>query len=150
MIKLIRTKSDHADFRNLVAMLDADLLSRYGPLQAHYDQFNSTAGIDTVVVAYVDNDPAGCGCFKRFDSTSVEIKRMFVKKELRGNGIADAILKELEQWAGELGYEATVLETAIKQPEAIAFYRRMGYHLIPNYGQYAGNDNSLCMRKTVP
>jgi hypothetical protein len=53
MIKLIRTKSDHADFRNLVAMLDADLLSRYGPLQAHYDQFNSTAGIDTVVVAYV-------------------------------------------------------------------------------------------------
>ena len=105
--------------------------------------------IDTLIVAYVDNQAAGCGCFKKLDDTTVEIKRMFVKPTHRGRGIAIRILTELEAWAKSLNYDATQLETGIKQTEAIGLYGKLGYIVIDNYGQYAGNENSVCMRKKL-
>jgi GNAT superfamily N-acetyltransferase len=74
---------------------------------------------------------------------------MFVKEDRRGKGIAPTILNELEKWATELGYAACILETGKKQPEAIALYKKGGYQIIPNYGQYHGVDNSVCMRKQL-
>jgi putative acetyltransferase len=59
------------------------------------------------------------------------------------------VLAELERWAHELGYAGCVLETGKKQPEAIALYQRSGYALTPNYGQYIGVDNSVCMQKAL-
>jgi putative acetyltransferase len=148
-MKLIRCTSENNDFRMLTSFLDKDLNSRYGVLQTHYDQFNKIEAIDTVVVAYLEDNPVGCGCFKKYDEVSVEIKRMFVKSEFRGKGIARMILTELEKWATEDGYARSVLETGIKQFEAINFYTNIGYTRIENFGQYAGNSNSICMSKTL-
>ncbi len=67
----------------------------------------------------------------------------------RGKGIASKILAELEIWATELFYEKCILETGKKQPEAIALYKKNGYNIIPNYGQYAGVENSLCFEKEI-
>jgi GNAT superfamily N-acetyltransferase len=100
-------------------------------------------------VAYQDNVPAGCGAFKIFSENTVEIKRMFVDPQFRGMGIAQLILNELESWAVELGFATTVLETGQKQPEAIQLYHKAGYANIPNYGQYAGIENSICMQKLL-
>lgn len=74
---------------------------------------------------------------------------MFVRPELRGRGIAGEILKELEIWANELNFSECILETGIKQPEAIALYRKSGYETIPNYGQYIGVENTVCMKKAI-
>jgi hypothetical protein len=41
------------------------------------------------------------------------------------------------------------LETGKQQPEAIRLYEKSGYAYIPNYGQYAGVDNSVCMKKEL-
>jgi len=149
MIKLLRCNSENRDFRNLVILLDEDLNSRYGNLQAQYEKFNRIESIDTVVVAYLDEIPVGCGCFKKFDTSSVEIKRMFVKEGNRGKGIAKMILTELENWAVENGNKTSFLETGIKQYEAISFYTNFGYKLIENFGQYIGNTNSICMTKIL-
>lgn len=80
---------------------------------------------------------------------SIEIKRMFVKSENRGSGIAQLILNELEKWAIENNFFKSILETGIKQPGAIRFYTKSGYVKIDNYGQYAGNSNSFCMSKNL-
>jgi GNAT superfamily N-acetyltransferase len=149
MIKLIRCNSVNKDFRDLVILLDEDLNSRYGILQAQYKKFNKIEANETVMVAYQDKIPVGCGCFKKFDTSSVEIKRMFVKKENRGKGIAKRILTELERWAEENGNKTTFLETGIKQHEAISFYTNFGYKRIENFGQYIGNTNSICMSKVL-
>ena len=146
---ITRTDSNNPDFRDLVIQLDSELTSRYGELQKWHDQFNIIESNNTVIVAYNGDLPVGCGCFKVFDDVSAEIKRMFVKPEYRGTGIAEKILLELEKWASELGFKFTVLETAIKQPEAIRFYTRLNYKRIENYGPYAGNQNSICMRKKL-
>ncbi len=146
---LKRTSSNDPGFQTLVVELDKDLTGRYEERQAIYDQYNKVPDLQTVVVAYEIDVPVGCGAFKAFDETSVEIKRMFVSVDQRGKGIASAILKELENWAAELGYPNAVLETGNKQHEAIALYQKLGYSIIENYGQYIGLDTSICMSKSL-
>ncbi|WP_375437542.1 GNAT family N-acetyltransferase [uncultured Hymenobacter sp.] len=147
MLHLARTTSDNLDFRGLVQLLDQDLSVRDGDEHAFYAQFNTVDKIKHVVVAYLNDEPVGCGAFKEFNQELVEIKRMFVLPAYRGQGVARAVLGELEQWAQELRYTGYVLETGKKQPEAIRLYEKSGYKLIPNYGQYANVENSVCMQK---
>ena len=144
-----RTDSGNADFIALVRLLDADLAIRDGEDHAFYAQFNKVDSIRNVLVAYLESVPVGCGAFKPFDETTVEIKRMFVLPERRGQGIAGAVLTELEAWAGESEYVRCILETGKKQPEAIRLYQKAGYGTIPNFGQYAGVENSVCMEKPI-
>ena len=61
--------------------------------------------------------------------------------------IGAQILSELERWASELGYAATILETGHRQVAAVTLYKNSGYEVIPNYDQYVGIDNSICMKK---
>lgn len=149
MRRLKRTDSTDADFISLVAELDAYLKIRDGDENAFYAQFNKIDMIKNAVVCYVDEVAVGCGAFKPYEGDSVEIKRMFVDPQQRGKGIAQAILKELELWAAELGYTQAVLETGKRQPDAIRLYEKSGYNLIPNYGQYANVENSVCMTKKI-
>lgn len=149
MLSLTRTTSDNPDFRTLVRLLDQDLQVRDGAEHAFYAQYNKIDKINHAVVAYRDGEPVGCGAIKEFSPELMEVKRMFVLPEYRGQGVAPAVLAELEQWAAELGYAGCVLETGKKQPEAIRLYQKSGYALIPNYGQYIGIENSVCMQKSV-
>lgn len=148
-ITLIRTDSNNTDFKQLVILLDKYLAVTDGDEHAFYDQFNKVDAIKEVVVAYQNETPVGCGAVKPFSETTAEIKRMFVHPDYRKQGIAAKILTELETWAEELGFAECILETGKRQIEAIAFYQKVGYQITPNYGQYAGVDNSVCMIKTL-
>ncbi len=149
MLTLHRTDKTNIDFQQLVKLLDADLALRDGEDHAFYAPFNTSEHLQAVVVAYENNQPIGCGAFKSFGDTQVEIKRMFVHPDFRGRGVAQRVLHELETWARELGYTTTVLETGQKQPEAIKLYQKAGYQIIPNFGPYVNVENSVCMEKTI-
>lgn len=149
MIKLVRTDSDNADFRRLVSRLDEYLREKDGADHAFYNQFNSIDHIRNVVVAYEEEQAAGCGAFKQYDEQSAEIKRMFVDPDFRGRGIAGLILAELERWARELNFTRSILETGLRQTEAVKLYQKENYRVIPNYGQYIGVENSVCMEKEL-
>jgi putative acetyltransferase len=150
MTKTVRTDSHNEHFIELVKLLDADLAIRDGEDHFFYAQFNKIDLIKYAVVAYENNIPLGCGAIKEFDANTMEIKRMYVKPESRGKGIASKILSELEAWASELSYNKCLLETGIKQPEALRLYTKNGYERIPNYGQYADIIGSLCFEKELP
>ena len=145
----IRTTSENPDYQKLVVLLDAILKILDGEDHDFYDQFNKSDAIKNVVVFYDNNLPVGCGAFKFYENKTVEIKRMYVLPEQRGKGIAQQILNHLEKWAKELDYDSCVLETGIKQVEAIGLYQKVGYVVIPNYGQYQGVENSVCMQKSI-
>jgi GNAT superfamily N-acetyltransferase len=149
MVNLVRTTCDDHHFLKLVRLLDADLAIRDGEEHAFYSQFNKLDNIRHVVVAYEDGEPAGCGAIKEYAPDTMEVKRMFVMPAHRRKGIAAKILKELETRAAELSYKMCILETGKKQPEAIELYRNNGYQSIPNYGQYAGVENSVCFIKQL-
>ncbi len=149
MLVFKRTDSSDPDFQSLVKLLDKDLAIRDGDEHAFYAQFNKIDSIRNVIVCYEEKKPVGCGAFKPFGPDSVEIKRMYVEPEMRGKGTGQRILHALENWAAESGYRYTVLETGKKQPEAIALYKKSGYIVTPNYGQYSGKENSVCMKKAI-
>ena len=147
MIRLVRTDSSNNDFVELVKLLDKELQIRDGSEHSFYSQYNKIDKIKNVVVAYEDDVAVGCGAIKEYESNTMEVKRMFVKDEYRSKGIATDVLIELEKWAKELGYSKCILETGHAQPEAIHLYKKNNYSVIPNYGQYVGVDNSVCMEK---
>jgi putative acetyltransferase len=149
MIDLIRTDSDNPDFIALVKLLDADLAQRDGEDHSFYAQFNKIDRIRHVVLAYENGRPLGCGAIKEFAPGAMEVKRMYTLPESRSKGIATKILSALESWAAELSYTRCVLETGKRQPEAIALYKKSGYRVIANYGQYAGVENSVCFEKEI-
>src|SRR5688500_5631819 len=149
MIQIKRTDSADPDFAGLVRRLDVELAERDGDQHSYYAQFNKIDLLKQVVVAYFDGHAAGCGAVKEFSPGEMEVKRMYTDPNVRGKGVASAVLCDLEKWAHELGYSACVLETGWRQPEAIALYRKSGYDQIPNYGQYIGMENSVCFRKTL-
>lgn len=150
MLTTKRTNSDDPHFGVLIKRLNEYLRQQYGGLQDFYSQFNKIDDIPNVVLVYDDNEPAGCGCFKKFDDNSVEVKRMYVAEEHRGKGIGIIVLNELEKWAAELGNTSMVLEHGNRQPEAERLYSKQGYTVTPNYGQYIGmEETSICRKKLL-
>ncbi len=149
MITLKRTDSGDHDFISLVKLLDAELAIVDGEEHLFYSQFNKIVNIKYVVVAYLDDTPAGCGAIKENGPGVMEIKRMFVSPELRKKGIASGVLGELEKWAVELSCSKCILETGKRQADAVGLYRKFNYVPIPNYGQYAGVENSICFEKDL-
>jgi GNAT superfamily N-acetyltransferase len=149
MVRLVRTDSNNPDFIALVKELDAYLKITDGDEHSFYNQFNAITSLQHAVVAYKNLQPFACGAFKAFNKNSVEIKRMYTLPNARGEGLASMVLNELENWALELNYNSTVLETGVRQTEAIQFYKKNLYTRIPNYGQYIGIKNSRCFKKKL-
>jgi GNAT superfamily N-acetyltransferase len=147
--EFLRTTSEHPNFRKLVKALDEDLYRRNGDIQSQYEQYNQIDKIKHAIVIYFEGQAVGCGCFKRFDDQTVEMKRMFVLPEMRGKQFAARMLQELEKWAAEEGNTRAVLETGRRQVEAQRLYSLAGYSLTENYGQYIGMDDSICYQKEL-
>ena len=149
MLSLIRANFNNTDFNELVRLLDQELSIRDGAEHSFYAQFNKIDKIREVVIAYEGETAVGCGAFKEYSPKVAEIKRMYVRENVRGRGIAAEILSELETWAKELNFSECILETGLKQPEAIRLYQKSGYEITPNYGQYVSVENSVCMKKII-
>ncbi len=149
MITLKRTNSEDPDLPLLIEQLDAELAVTDGEDHAFYDQFNKLDTIRNFIILYQDRLPLGCGALKEYELGIAEVKRMFVKPESRGKGLATLILNELEIWAAELSFQKCILETGIRQLDAINLYQNNGYSIISNYGQYDGVEESLCFEKVL-
>lgn len=149
MLTLTRTDSENPDFTHLVRFLDAELAQNNGNQNDFYAQFNKVNMIKHVIVAYEDGKAVACGAIKEYEPGVMEVKRMYTSPKNRGKGIAGKILSELEAWAGKLGYQKCILETGKTQTAAIRLYEKSGYKTIPNYGQYAGVENSVCFEKLI-
>jgi GNAT superfamily N-acetyltransferase len=85
------------------------------------------------IVGYHDGRPVCCGGVKRLDDERCEIKKMYVVPELRGQGVARALLRELENVARRLGYPIARLDTGPRQGNAEGLYRDEGYAEVPDF-----------------
>jgi GNAT superfamily N-acetyltransferase len=155
----IRTvRFDHPDAVKLNDLVQAEYHERYGdggdisPMDpAHFDP---PRGL--FLLAYDGDAPVATGGWRAQDANGegysdgdAEIKRMYVVREARGRGIARRILAALEDSAREAGRIRMVLETGIKQPEAIALYASSGYTLSEKFGFYRCYENSRCYAKPL-
>lgn len=143
---LIRTNSQNPDFQKLTALFDEYLVDIDGDEKDFFAQYNQIY-LENVIICYENATAIACGAFKKHSDKKVEIKRMFVHPHHRGKSIASKILNELERWAIELNYLEGILETSNKLQNAIALYKKSGYEITEQYGQYIGVESSVCMKK---
>jgi putative acetyltransferase len=146
------TASD--EIRELIAELDAELSANYSPEQRH------GLCLDAIFqphirffVARTQDGAMGCGGVALF-SGFAEVKRMYVRQDARGGGIADAILERLTAEAAAAGLDLLRLETGTRQERAIRFYRRNGFALCQAFEPYASMppaaiETSVFMEKRI-
>ena len=101
------------------------------------------------LVAHLDGTAVGCGGVRRHEQGVGEIKRLWVDPAARGRGVAKALVAQLEEEALRLGYRAVVLETGLRQPEAIGLYESLGYGRRPLYGRYRDSPLSVCLGRDL-
>lgn len=150
-MRFVYTDGDNADFVELCRSLDEFLNKLVGGEEnrADYIPYNRLDDIHDVILAYDDALPVGSASFKRYDDACAEVKRVFVKQEYRGKGISVKLMELLENAAREQGYRYLILESGEPLVVAMALYRKLGYEIIPNYGQYKDMPDSICMKKNV-
>jgi GNAT superfamily N-acetyltransferase len=119
---------DSPDARACVAAYFAELDRRFeGGFDPGTKGYTDPKDAGAFYLARRDGKPIACGALKRVDSDTVEIKRMWVAPEARGQGVAKALLAALEGEAARLGAQRIVLDTNKALLEAHALYRKAGY-----------------------
>ncbi|WP_240477360.1 GNAT family N-acetyltransferase [Jiangella muralis] len=136
--------------RALESELQVEYAERYGdpdegPILP--EQFTPPEGL--FLVGFVGNEPVATGGFRKHDDGVAEIKRMYVAHEHRGGGHARRLLAELEAQAIRAGYRRVVLETGLKQPEAMSLYQSSGYADTEPYGYYSEAEFSRFFTKNL-
>lgn len=99
------------------------------------------------VIAEFEDEIVGCGAIRPTSNNTGEVKRMYSK--FPGKKIGQTILAFLEEKAKTIGYTDLILETRIKNQEAIQFYQKQGYNTIPNYGKYIDRPEAICLGKSL-
>ena len=154
-VRALTIRGESIDSRvalELIGALNTELSQRYPEPGATHFRLNRdevAPGRGAFVVAYWEGEPIGCGALRRLDAHTAELKRMFVSPPHRGRRVGRALLATLEAEARVLGVARLVLETGIRQPEAIALYERAGFRRIPAFGEYVESPLSVCMAKEL-
>jgi GNAT superfamily N-acetyltransferase len=136
----------------LIEDLNRELSSRYpedGATHFRLDVDEVAPGRGAFLIAERAGTPIGCGAVRRIETGLAEIKRMYVRPEARGQRVGQAVLSALEAEARALGCARLVLETGVRQMEAIALYERAGFARIPPFGEYVDSPLSVCMAKEL-
>lgn len=136
-MNLIRTNSLNPDFQKLTALFDEYLVIIDGDEKDFFAQYNHIF-LGNVIICYENGIAIGCGAIKKHSDRKVEIKRMFVHPDFRKKEVASRVLSELETWAKELNFEESILETSLKLENAIRLYKKFGFKITKQYGQYIG------------
>ncbi len=107
--------------------------------------YNLSDAISDVLIAYVNGKPVGCAGLKKYSDEDVEIKRVWVEPEFRGQKIASRILNIIEEKARQMNYQRAVLQTRPIMIDAVKLYENRGYSLINNYPPYDQLEGAICM-----
>jgi len=138
------------DLLELMRQGDDFTLGLYPPESSHLLGVEELERPEVTVFAARDGgDALGMAALVDRGDGSAELKRMFVLPEARGRGIAADLIGALEDFATTNGIRVVQLETGPLQYAAIRLYERGGYRLIPNFGKYVGDSNSVCYEKAL-
>jgi putative acetyltransferase len=143
-------RPDTPDAQILIAELEAHLEPYYPKTSRHgYSVEKLLQQRVAFFVTRHDEIPAGCGGVQFYGNEYGEIKRMFVRPQFRGLGLARLMLQHLEEYSREHNIPILRLETGIHQKEAIRLYENWGFHNIPPFGEYVEDPLSRFFEKRI-
>jgi len=117
---------------------DLPLIDEYFDASAFEEELRTLPGEYSpprgrLLLASVQQQPAGCGALRPIDAEYCEMKRMFVYPHWHGRGIGLALAQRLIEAARAGGYRAMRLDTSIRQAEAQNLYEGLGFKVIAPY-----------------
>ncbi|GIG21535.1 hypothetical protein Cch01nite_22590 [Cellulomonas chitinilytica] len=117
------------------------------------DDAQQGVGVVSTLLARVDGRAVGTAALRvardGYPAGSGELKKLYVDDAARGAGAARALLDVVEQDARAQGMTSVVLQTGIRQPEAVTLYLSRGYRPIAPFGPYGDDLTSLCFAKQL-
>ena len=137
------------DGRVLIAELDEYLLTKYPESVCYRTPPEQIKKDGVFYIAKLAGEAVGCGGLKENGAGGLELKRMFVRPNFRGKGIASKLLFKLETLAVEQGYKSIFLETGPPQVEAVGLYLKSGYFKRGPFGGYKDHPLSIFMEKRL-
>jgi len=108
---------------DIAAILDQDMLD--------LGKFMPPSG--RLLLGTVDQHPAGVACLKSLGDCCGEIKRMYVRPDMRRNGLGRALVERLLAEAAQMGYNRIRLDSARFMVDAHRLYRTLGFQEIEPY-----------------
>lgn len=117
------------------------------------DDAQQGVGVQSTILALLDGEPVGHVALRApregYPPGAGEVKKLFVDDAARGAGVARLLMRALDEDARTAGYTQLLLQTGVRQPEAVRLYVSEGYRPVAPYGPYAGDLLSLCFVKTL-
>lgn len=101
------------------------------------------------IIARELGQPVACAALRPISAEIAEVKRMYVRPEMRRKGVARQLMVTLEQIASDSGFRKIWLETGLPQVGAIRLYEQLGYTTIPSYGKYKDERENVCYAKSL-
>jgi putative acetyltransferase len=149
-MRIALERPDQPDVVSLVDELDAYQKPLYPPESHHGIDIEALGqpGVLFAVVRSAEGAAIGCGAVVLSPDCG-ELKRMYVRPQHRGRGVAKALLAFLEASAVAQGCTLLMLETGVSQPEALGLYERAGYVRRGPFGSYTHDPFSIFMQKRV-
>jgi putative acetyltransferase len=149
MIRIQQVEATQAEVADLIDKLDQYQESMYPSESNHLDSIEALSKMNVNFVgAYADQEICGIGAVKIIDDYG-EIKRLYIPEKHRGKGIAEEIIKELENYLIKQSVFTARLETGIHQLEAIGLYKKLGYCETEPFGEYSEDPLSVFMGKEL-
>lgn len=149
MIIVEKNSPKHPDAVALLEQSHALMRSLFPPEENFFLDFDALVAPDIhFFTAREGNSIVGTGALKTCDGYG-EIKSMFVAEDARGKGVADAILRQIEDQAREENLPILKLETGDALVAALKLYVRNGYKTCGAFGQYMNATRSVFMEKTL-
>lgn len=134
------------------ALLEAShalMESLFPPEDNHFLSIDALCTLDIHFFIARDGDSV-LGCAAIADRSDYgEIKSMFVSDAARGKGVADALMRQLEDHARSLGLSELKLETGDLLHAAHKLYERYGFSRCDPFGDYTANASSIFMEKQL-
>jgi len=150
MARITPERPDTPDAQALIAELESELAPLYPSESRHgYSVEKLLAENVAFFLIREDGKPAGCGGVKLVGTEYGELKRMYVRPQFRGLGLARLILDHLAEYTQRHGIRILRLETGIHQQAAIRLYERMGFEQIPPFGEYREDPRSRFYEKYI-
>lgn len=141
---------DQPETRELIELSDRYMAALYPPEGNFAVDIAALGKPDTTfMVARLDGQAVGCGAVKWLSGNRAELKRIFVHDDARGHGVGKRLMDALESAALHCGTLELFLETGPLNTEAVAMYRRRGFHICGPFADYDENPYSLFMSKVL-
>jgi len=148
-IEIKEISPSRLEVRELFRLLDEHNMSHCPPEICHLTQPEELENTRSVLLGvFCDGTLAGMGGLK-LKAGYAEITRMFLKPEVRRNGLAVKLLNELEIIAGNNGRTHLKLETSEKFEAAYRLYLRYGFQRCEAFGEYVNKAHNAYMEKKV-